>query len=109
MKADRYLERVRARVAAHPLASVGAAFAIGMLVGGLRSRRASTADAAASPRVGSAALAGIAAFAMHAAKDFAFREATEAAWRWWDRRRHEASSSETRTSPTPGSESFVEH
>ena len=108
MKADRYIEGIRARLAAHPLASVGTAFALGMLVG-LLPRRPGAPGAAASPRIGSAALAGLAAFAMHAAKDFAVREATEAAWRWWDRRRREASSSETRASQDPSSEAFLEH
>ena len=105
MQLDRYMKGVQKSIAAHPLALVGAAFALGALVG-MGTRRPGRA---AAPRIGSAAIAGLAAFAIQAAKDFAVREATEAAMRWWERRRQGASASESEASEESNVEAFLEH
>jgi hypothetical protein len=101
MKVERSIERIAGWLAERPFKSVGAAFAIGAVIA-LRPRRAKTGQGFMR-----AALAGLAALAIQAAKDYAVREASGRALQWWERRRR--GSSEARTSQDPDVESFLEH
>lgn len=83
-KAARGKLDVPARIAAHPLAAVGVAFALGALLGRRRAR-SSSGDGEA-PGAGRLALAGLGALAFRIMRDAALREASGAAMRWWDRR-----------------------
>jgi hypothetical protein len=101
---------VRARIASHPLASVGVAFALGALLG-MRGGPARRGEGAARSHLGRAALAGLAALGMRVGKELALTGASHAARGWWERRSGAASSgsSEVRTSYDPGVEAFLEH
>jgi hypothetical protein len=107
VKAARARFDLRAHVAAHPLASVGVAFAAGALLG-LRGGGKPRPDGASGQALGRVAVAAISALAVRIAKELAMIGATDAARRWWEHRQHETSS-ETRTSYDPGVESFLEH
>jgi hypothetical protein len=101
-----------AKIAAHPLASVGAAFALGALLGmrgGGRRRvgRVGEAGEAGEHRVARLVFATLGALAVRLGKELALREATEAAHGWWERR--QAASSEDRTSHERGGESLLRH
>jgi hypothetical protein len=88
-----------ARIAAHPLPVVGAAFALGALLG-LRGGRRQPREGEASR---SLVLAALGALGVRLAKELAMRGATEAARGWWERRQ----SSEVRTSYEPDVEAFL--
>jgi len=83
-----------AKIAAHPLASVGAAFALGALLGlrGGGGRRGGPGE----HRFARLAFAALGALAVRVGKELALRGAAEAAHAWWERR--QGSSSEIRTS-----------
>src|SRR5690242_13987794 len=106
MNTKRIKEAVESRIVANPLASVGVAFAVGVLAGLRGGRTKETAG----QRIFGAAIAGLAGLAVRAAKDYALREAADAAWKWWARKRTGATStSEVRTSKDPSVETFLEH
>jgi hypothetical protein len=106
MNMKRIKEVVETKIVANPLASVGVAFAVGVLAG-LRGGRAKET---AGQRIFGAAVAGLAGLAVRAAKDYALREAADAAWKWWGRHRAGmTSTSEVRTSKEPSVETFLEH
>jgi hypothetical protein len=94
---------VRGQIAERPLASVGAAFALGALLGlrggGKREDR--------EGGVGHAVGAALVALAVRLVKELAMRGATEAARGWWERR--QAEMSEVRTSYDRSVEPFLEH
>jgi hypothetical protein len=92
---------LRWKIASHPLASIGAAFALGALLGMRGGRRHEDGE----PRLGRAAFAALAAVAGRLAKELAARGAAEAARGWWERRQQ---SSEIRTSYEPEVERFLE-
>jgi hypothetical protein len=94
---------VRKKIASHPLAAVGAAFALGALLG----MRGGRPRDDGGPRLGRAALAAVAAIGMRLAKELAARGAAEAARGWWERRQ-QGTSSEVRTSYEPEVERFLE-
>jgi len=97
---------ISAQIAARPLLAVGAALALGALLG-LRggSRREREPGEGG---LGSAVMAGLAALAVRAAKELAMRGATEAARHWWEQHQ-QASASEARTSYDPHMEPFLRH
>jgi hypothetical protein len=97
-----------AHIAAHPLAAVGAAFAVGALLGLRRSsKRRKGQDAEGG--LGKAVAAGIAALGLRLAKELVMRGATEAARGWWQGRQGAVSASEVRASYRPSVEPFLEH
>jgi hypothetical protein len=93
---------VPAHIAAHPFIAVGAAFALGALLGSRRRRVRTRADSERG--VGGAIVAALGALAMSAAKDFALHHAKGAAGRWLDAHADEAEVSRRREM-----ESFLEH
>jgi hypothetical protein len=94
-----------AQVAAHPLASVGAAFALGALLG-MRGRPRREGGGVG---LGRAAAGALGALAVRLAKDLAVRSAAEAARGWWEHHpRASPSPSEIRTSYDPSIEPFLE-
>ena len=101
---------VPAQIAARPLASVGAAFALGALLGlrGGRKHAAPEAEESGLPRA-IATLLG--ALAVRLVKEVAMYGATEAARGWWQGReaRGAPSMSEVRTSYDASIEPFLEH
>jgi len=99
-----------AQISAHPLASVGAAFALGALLGarGGGGRRREAGEGGGS-RLGRAVVAALGALAVRLAKELAMRGAAEAARGWWERHQHGTSESEFRTSYDAGIEPFLEH
>ncbi|HWU89482.1 MAG TPA: hypothetical protein VN253_19610 [Kofleriaceae bacterium] len=99
MDMKRIIEDVEARIIAHPLAAVGAAFALGLLAG-LRGGRIRAAE---SPRPFRSALTGVTGLAMNVARDYVLREAADAARRWWERRNGGVPGDD------PNLEAFLEH
>ena len=96
-----------AHIAAHPLAAVGAAFALGALLGfrGGRPR-----DGGEPRSLGRAALAGLVALGVRAGKDIAMRRLAEAAQAWWTQRQELQASSGYRTPYARGGrEPFFDH
>lgn len=93
---------LRGQIAAHPLASVGAAFAVGALLGLRRGGK----RAAEEGGIGRAVGAALVALGVRLAKELALRGATEAARGWWE---GHAATSEVRTSYERGVEPFLEH
>jgi hypothetical protein len=100
---------VRGKVAAHPLGSVGAAFALGALLG-MRGggRRREAGDGVEAGGIGRAVGAALVALGVRLGKELVMRGATDAAHAWWERHQR-ASSTEARTSYEPGVEPFLEH
>jgi hypothetical protein len=94
---------LRAKIAAHPLPSVGVAFALGALLGMRGGGKRGEAD---QPGFGRLALAALGALGVRLAKELAMRRAADAARGWWERRQ-QAASSEFRTSYEPGVEPFL--
>lgn len=97
-----------AHIAAHPLAAVGAAFAVGALLGlraSVRRRKGQNAQGG----LGKAISAGIAALGLRLAKEMVMRGATEAARGWWLGRQQAADPSDVRASYQPAVEPFLEH
>jgi hypothetical protein len=92
-----------AQLAAHPLASVGAAFALGALLG-MRGRPRREGGGGG---LGRAVAAALGALAVRLAKELAVRGATEVARGWWEDHQP-ASRSEVRTSYDPSIEPFLE-
>ncbi len=92
---------VRSKIAAHPLASVGTAFALGALLGMKGGRPREPGETG----LGRAALGALRALGVRLAKELAMRRAADAAHTWWERR--QAESSEIRTSYEPGVEPFL--
>jgi hypothetical protein len=90
-----------AKIAARPLAAVGAAFALGALLG-MRGGGGRRRGEPSEHRFTRLIFATLGALAMRAGKELALREATEAAHRWWERR--QAASSEGQTSYERGGE-----
>ena len=109
VKAVRARLDVPSHIAAHPLAAVGAALALGALLGMRGGKRGSAGagDEAASG-IGKAALAGLAALGVRVAKELALRSAAEVGRRWWDQQQR-VPASEVRTSYHRGVEPFLEH
>lgn len=106
MNTNRIKEVAEARITANPFAAVGVAFAAGALIGLVSGRGEKTV----SQRIFGAAVAGLVSLGVRAAKDYALREAADAAWKWWGRRRAgTTSTSEPRTSKDPNVETFLEH
>jgi hypothetical protein len=101
------LEVPSQHIAAHPLPAVGAALALGLLLG-LRGggKRRDTGDSERG--LARAALAGLVAIAVRAGKDLAMRRFTDVAQQWWEQRQ-QAGSSEYRTSYNRGVEPFFDH
>jgi hypothetical protein len=96
-----------AQIAARPLVTVGAAFAVGALLG----LRAAARRHRAEPReggLGRAVLAGLGALTLRVAKELALRSAAQAARGWWEQHQ-QASMSEVRTSYDPHMEPFLRH
>lgn len=96
-------------IAAHPLPAVGIAFALGAL---LAMRGGGKRDHDDTGRgLGRAALAGLVAIAVRAAKDLAMRRFADVAQDWWSQRQQasQVSSSEYRTSYNRGVEPFFDH
>lgn len=91
---------ISAHIAAHPLAAVGAAAAVGALLG-LRRRAARRSDAVERSFAG-AVVAGVGALALRVAKEIAFKEVADAARGWW-------SSREAAASHDPQMEMYFEH
>lgn len=101
---------VPSHIASHPLAAVGAALALGALLGTRGGRRGSAgAGDAAGSGLGKAALAGLAALGVRVAKELALRGASELGRRWWEQQRQRVPASETRASYHRGVEPFLEH
>jgi hypothetical protein len=98
---------IPAQIAAHPLVAVGAAFALGALLG-LRGGGDPSEHEPGEGGLGRAVMAGLAALAVRAAKELAMRGATEAARSWWEHSQ-QSSSSETRTSYDSHMEPFLRH
>lgn len=99
-----------AQIAAHPLASVGGALALGALLGFRAGRKPKPVDGdIAKAGVGSAVLAALGALGVRLVKELAMRGATEAARSWWEGRAREVPMSEVRTSYDPTIEPFLEH
>jgi hypothetical protein len=98
-----------AHIAAHPLAAVGGALALGALLGLVAGRKPAPGDAAAKGGLGRAAAAALGALGVRLAKELAMRGATEAARSWWEGRMREVPASEIRTSYDPTIEPFLEH
>lgn len=107
-KAARARLDIPAQIAARPLATVGAAFAVGALLG-LRA----SGQRRREPReggLGRAVLAGLAALAVRAGKELAMRGAAQAARNWWEQhQQQQAPMSEVRTSYDPRMEPFLRH
>jgi hypothetical protein len=97
---------VPAHIVTHPLASVGAAFALGALLGMRGGSKRDHGEARSG--LGRAALAGVAALAVRLVKEVAMRGVTEAARGWWEQHQ-QASPSEYRTSYDRGVEPFFDH
>ena len=92
---------IAAYITAHPLASVGAAAAVGALLG-LRRRRKPRAEAVVERGFAGAVVAGIGALALRVAKEIAFKEVADVARGWW-------SSREAAASHDPQMEMYFEH
>jgi len=91
---------IAAYITAHPLASVGAAAAVGALLG-MRRRKPSTGEVV--ERSFAAAAAGaVGALALRVAKEIAFKQVADAARSWW-------SSREAAASHEPQMETYFEH
>ena len=76
-----------AHIAAHPLASVGAAFVLGALLGLRRRRPRTTASEPTVERsLAGAIAAGVGAFALRLAKEIALKQVAESARGWWSTR-----------------------
>lgn len=110
-----YVEDVRqrldleARIAAHPLAAVGIAFALGAVLG-LGSKRRVVPEEPVRRGLGGAVVAGVTALAMRVAKDAAIRQLADATRGWLHRQYGmEASDSERAASRDPSVEPFLEH
>ena len=73
---------VKAHITAHPLAAVGAALALGALLGIPGGGGKSSDDSTAGRGLGGALLAGIAGLAIRIAKDVAVRQLTGVAKDW---------------------------
>jgi len=86
---------LRAHIVAHPLASVGAAFAVGALLGlsgrAPRPAAAAATDAAVKRGIGGVIAAGVGAFALRLAKEIALKQVAESARGWWSAREAAAS------------------
>ena len=83
---------IKAHITAHPLAAVGAALALGALLG-IPGSGSSSRDSDAQRGLGGAALAGIAGLLIRIAKDVAVRQLTGAAKDWLGGQEHEADAS----------------
>jgi hypothetical protein len=98
---------IPAHIVAHPLPAVGAAFAIGALLGmrggGRRARKE-----AGQAGLGSAVMAAVGALAVRLVKELAMRGAAQAAKGWWEQRQG-VSPSERRASYQPSMEPFLRH
>ena len=106
-KAARARLDIPAQIAARPLATVGAAFAVGALLG-LRAAGRSRREPSEG-RLGRALLAGLGALAVRAGKELAMRGAAQAARNWWEQHQQQAPMSEVRTSYDPRMEPFLRH
>jgi hypothetical protein len=93
---------LRAHIAAHPLPSVGVAFAVGALLGMRGGRRREPGESG----LGRIMLGALGALGVRLAKELAMRRAADAARDWWERRQ-QAMSSEYRTSYQPDVEPFL--
>lgn len=94
---------VSAQIDAHPHAAVGAALALGMIVGSRRHREEPNG-------VANAIAAAVTALAIRAFKDVALRQVRGAISSWLeDDRQGSPINRETRSSFEPATESFLEH
>jgi hypothetical protein len=91
---------IAAYITAHPLASVGAAAAVGALLG-LRRRKPRAGHVVERSFAGAVA-AGVGALALRVAKEIAFKEVADVARGWW-------SSREAAASHDPQMEMYFEH
>jgi hypothetical protein len=98
---------VKAHISAHPLIAVGAAFALGALIGipGGSRRSAPATEDQVQRGVGALITAGIAGIAIRVAKDFAVRQLAGVAKNWWDKQ----GESEVVASRDPSVEAFLRH
>ena len=98
---------IKAHIAAHPLIAVGAAFALGALVGipGGKRRSSSGTDDQVRRSVGAVVATGIAGIAIRIAKDFAVRQLAGVAKNWWENQ----GTSEVTSSRDPSVEAFLRH
>jgi len=99
-----------AKIAAHPLASVGAAFALGALLG-LRSGARRRERHPGERRIARLVVTALGALAVRIGKELALRGVAEAAHAWWEHRHAEeaeASMSGSRTAYPPGDEPYPE-
>lgn len=98
---------IKAHIAAHPLIAVGAAFALGALVGIPGGSRRSSAgpDDQVRRSVGAVVATGIAGIAIRIAKDFAVRQLAGVAKNWWENQ----GTSEVTASRDPSVEAFLRH
>jgi hypothetical protein len=99
---------VPAHITAHPLAAVGAALALGALLGFRGGSKRKHDDESRS--LGRAALAGLVALGVRAAKDVAMRRFTDVAQEWWMQRQQAQASTGYATSYNRGrAEPFFDH
>ena len=100
---------IKAHIAAHPLLAVGAAFALGALVGIPGGRRRTSSGSGSDEQVrrsvGAVVATGIAGIAIRVAKDFAVRHLAGVAKTWWD----DHSAPEVTASRDPSVEAFLRH
>ncbi len=97
------------RIAEHPLPAVGIAFALGAIVGLVRTlgRGHERAEAVKNSTLGGAITGAITALAMRMAKDYALSHLSGAARKWIDT--DQTSPTERKASRDPSVESFLEH
>ena len=97
---------IKSHIEAHPLIAVGAALALGALIGIPGGGRRSTPAADDVERgVGAVIAAGLAGIAIRVAKDFAIRHLAGVAKDWWDKQ----GESEVTASRDPSVEAFLRH
>jgi hypothetical protein len=99
---------IGAWITAHPLISVGGAFALGAVLGMGRRDRGEP-DGSTRHRLSSTVVAALGAIGLRLAKDFAARYLTDAAKSWLDQHDREPTATERAMSRDPNVESFVKH
>jgi hypothetical protein len=93
------------QIARYPIPAVGAAFALGVIAGLGRGRRALPGEARSS--LTGAAVTGLAALALRVVREAALTQLAHAAQNWWAAQNGQ--SAEVRGSQGPGVEPFLEH
>ena len=109
LKAARARLDIPAQIADRPLAAVGAAFAVGALLGLRASGRRRQVRAPREGGLGRAVLAGLGALTLRVAKELALRGAAQAGRTWWEQQQQQAPMSEVRTSYDRHMEPFLRH